>query len=62
MRQNNPEYRVVHIVKQGEEEAIKELELAVSRFLEDGWETTGGIALYKDLDLYYHLYQAIVRI
>ena len=62
MSQNNLEYRVIHIVKQGEEEAIKELELAVSHFLENGWVTTGGIALYKDLDLYYHLYQAIVKI
>jgi len=62
MSQETPKYQVVHIVKQGEEDAIKELELAVSSFLDDGWKTAGGIVVYKDLDLYYHLYQAIVKL
>lgn len=58
----SPNYRVIHIVKQGEEEAIEEFEKTVTKFLQDGWSLVGGVAIYKDIDLYFHFYQAIVKV
>lgn len=55
------QYQVIYFVRSIEKEAIEALNEKINLLLSNGWQTQGGVCVIRDMQGYYHVYQAIVK-